>query len=129
MTLFIEIKPKPAPRPRVTKNNTYNDEDYTSYKEVIALAYTAKYGKSLNTDPFTMKLDFFFQIPKSWSKRKKENAKWHTSRPDTDNLVKGICDALNGIAYKDDSQVCYMQARKQYAAMNGIRIEIEELKI
>ena len=128
MIIFIKIKPKPAPRPHVTRNGTYNNKDYTDYKRVIAQTYRARHGKSLNTNPIAMKLDFFFEVPKSWSNKKKENAKWHVSRPDTDNLVKSIKDALNGVAYKDDSQVCHLQARKQYAEFSGVRIEIEEME-
>jgi len=127
MVIFIEIKPKPAPRPRVTRYGTYNNKDYTDYKKVIALKYKSVHGSPATKKPIAMKLDFFFEVPKSWSKRKKGAAKFHTSRPDADNLAKSIKDALNGIAYKDDSQVCYLQVRKQYAAFNGVRIEIEEL--
>lgn len=125
--LFIAIKPMPAPRPRVTKNGTYNAKEYTKYKEAIRLAYVSKNkGYPIESAMF-MRIDFFFEIPKSWSKKKKEAAKWHTSRPDTDNLVKGVKDALNGVAYKDDSQVCYVVARKQYAHTSGIKIEIESI--
>ncbi len=83
--------------------------------------------KTPTMSPIFMKIEFFFEIPKSWSKVKKDGAKWHISRPDTDNLVKGVKDALNGIAYRDDAQVCFLQARKQYAQTSGILIEIEEI--
>lgn len=124
---FIKIKPKPAPRPRVTRNGTYNDKSYTEYKNAIKLAYISVHGKTQNTNPIMMVLEFFFETPKSWSKKKKEDAKWHISRPDADNLSKSIKDALNGVAYKDDSQVCFLQVRKQYARFNGVKIEITEI--
>ena len=120
--LFLEVKPMPAPRPRVTRNGTYNKKEYTQYKELIKMAYIAKYKGCLTYKPVAMYLDFFFKIPKSWSKKKKENARWHTSRPDSDNLAKSIKDALNCVAYLDDSQVCFLQVRKQYAQMNGVKI-------
>jgi len=125
--LFIQIRPKPAPRPRVTRNGTYNAKEYSQYKEIIRLAYVAKNKGYPTEKPIAMNIDFFFAIPKSWSKKKKETAKWHTSRPDTDNLVKSIKDALNGVAYKDDSQVCNLFARKQYASFDGVKIEIIEI--
>lgn len=75
-----------------------------------------------------MHVIFLFDIPKSWSKKKRENTTWHTSRPDSDNLLKGVKDALNGIAYIDDAQVCYVSAKKQYAEASGIEIEIIKLK-
>ena len=128
MKIFIPIKPMGAPRPRVTRNGTYNDLKYTNYKKAIALISNSKFKIPSNA-PFFMKLDFFFEIPKSWSKAKKESAKWHVFKPDSDNLAKGVKDALNGIAYVDDAQVCFLQIRKQYAQSEGILIEIEEIMI
>lgn len=127
INLFIEITPKAAPRPRFGNGRAYNKKDYTQYKEAIRLSYISKNKGYPSDSPIFMKIDFFFKIPKSWTKKKKEEAKWHTSKPDTDNLVKSIKDALNGVAYKDDSQVCYIQARKQYARFEGIKIEIQNI--
>lgn len=124
--VFIEIKPKAAPRPRVTRNGTYNPKSYTDYKKAIALISKTKFKKS--SEPLKMHIDFFFKIPKSWSKVKKENIPHHTSRPDIDNLIKSIKDALNGVAYDDDSQVVSIFARKQYADRDGVLIEIIESK-
>ena len=125
MKIFIPIDPMAAPRPRVTRNGTYNDPKYTNYKNAISLMAKSKCTISLL--PIYMKIDFFFTTPKSWSQKKKDAAKWHTLKPDIDNLQKGVKDALNGIAYNDDSQVCLVQARKQYATSSGILIEIENI--
>ena len=75
-----------------------------------------------------MRIEFFFIVPKSWPKKRKDDAKWHTNKPDIDNLQKAVKDALNGIAYRDDSQVCQVCARKQYAQSDGMMIEIEEIE-
>jgi len=41
-------------------------------------------------------------------------------------LGKAICDALNGIAYKDDSQIVDGRVRKFFCEKNGTaRTEIE----
>lgn len=128
MRLWIPIEPMGAPRPRVTRFGTYNDPKYTSYKYAIALVAKSK-KLTLSTSPICLKIDFFFTVPKSWTKKKKEAAKWHTSKPDLDNLEKGVKDALNGIVYKDDSQVCLLQSRKQYAEFAGIVVEIEEIDV
>lgn len=37
------------------------------------------------------------------------------STPDVDNLTKFVLDALNGVAYKDDRQVCELCASKRYS--------------
>lgn len=126
INIFYPVKPKSAPRPRVTKNGTYNNADYTKWKNGLKLLAKTKCKKPLEGAIF-MKIEYFYNIPKSWNKAKKENAKWHTFKPDIDNLQKSVLDALNGIAYIDDSQVCYIQARKKYADIDGVKIEIERI--
>jgi len=123
--VYIKIKPKAAPRPRVTRNGTYNPKAYTDYKRLIALVSRTKFEKS--DSALFMHVDFYFKIPKSWSKAKKADIPYHTSKPDVDNLIKSIKDALNGIAYKDDSQVVQVFARKQYADEDGVLIQLKEL--
>ncbi len=122
--VFINIRPKPAPRPRVTKNGAYNDGAYTKYKRDIALICKSKF--ELSTEALHLHVCFYFKIPKSWTKARKENPPFHTSRPDVDNLVKSIKDALNGVAYKDDSQIVSAFALKQYAENDGVFIQLKE---
>jgi Holliday junction resolvase RusA-like endonuclease len=125
--IWIPIQPIGAPRPRVTRNGTYNDPKYTSYKKAIALYCSHKFG--ISDKPIAMYVTFCFEQPKSWSKKKKAETSWHTSKPDIDNIQKGLKDALNGVAYIDDSQICYVIARKQYAEQAGIMLEIKELML
>lgn len=122
--VFINIRPKPAPRPRVTKNGTYNAGDYTKYKKEISVA--GKEVFELSSKPLHLYVAFFFEVPKSWTKAKKASNPFHVSKPDVDNLIKGIKDALNGIAYKDDSQVVSVFALKQYAENDGVFIQLKE---
>ena len=59
----------------------------------------------------------YFQIPKSWSKKKQKMAAdgiiVPTKKPDTDNLAK-IKDALNCVAWADDAQVVDEEVHKRY---------------
>lgn len=52
-----------------------------------------------------------------------------TTKPDlTDNLNKGLFDAMQGIVFLNDSQVCEMNdVKKYYSFTPGIIITIEEL--
>ena len=35
-------------------------------------------------------------------------------KPDADNIAKVICDALNKVAYGDDTQICSLKVDKRY---------------
>ena len=44
-----------------------------------------------------------------------------------DNIVKIIADALNGLAYVDDTQIVDITAQKRYAEIPRVEVEIEEI--
>lgn len=48
------------------------------------------------------------------------------TRPDLDKLIRGVLDALTGIAYVDDGQVVSISATKIYSNFVGVKIGIEE---
>jgi Holliday junction resolvase RusA-like endonuclease len=70
-------------------------------------------------------------VPPSWSKKKRSaalnNAVRPTGKPDIDNLIKTIGDALNGIMWRDDSQIVMLQARKFYATEPFTVLTVEAL--
>jgi Holliday junction resolvase RusA-like endonuclease len=80
--------------------------------------------------PVMMTVDIYRGIPKSWSKTKQEQAERGiikpTLKPDVDNYVKAIKDALNGIAYVDDSQVTVLLISKYYDRVPRVEIKVEE---
>ena len=45
-------------------------------------------------------------------------------KPDLDNVLKAVKDALNGIAYRDDVQVCFVLARKLFCDEGRERLEV-----
>lgn len=67
--------------------------------------------------PIRLTVRFFMPVPESISKKKKSllYGKSHTKKPDLDNLVKTVCDALNGVVWNDDSQIVELYETKQYA--------------
>ncbi len=48
-------------------------------------------------------------------------------KPDCDNIMKIICDALNGFAYKDDAQIVLAQIGKEYAEDGRTVVKIWEV--
>ena len=59
---------------------------------------------------------YHHRIPAPLSKRQWRRNEYHLlpcwARPDEDNLGKFINDALNGIVWKDDSQICFVVRTK-----------------
>lgn len=55
---------------------------------------------------------------------KKPAPKHHTQKPDMDNLVKLLKDALNKIVWDDDAQVCSTFARKVWLEEGPSRMEL-----
>src|SRR3989338_1543920 len=56
-------------------------------------------------------LQVFLPRPKSAPKRKRLR---HQKRPDLDKVIRGVLDALTGVVFRDDSQVCSISAQKDY---------------
>jgi len=82
----------------------------------------------------SIKATFCMTRPKShfrtgkYSSILKDNAPTrHTGRPDLDNLIKFVSDALNGVFYKDDSQIDSIAAVKFYDVVPRTEIEIDDI--
>lgn len=72
----------------------------------------------------------YFDIPKSTSKKKEAEMLAGnispTKKPDADNIIKIILDAMNKFAFKDDTQVTKLEIEKKYDKTPRIYIKIEE---
>nr|WP_262905680.1 RusA family crossover junction endodeoxyribonuclease [Hymenobacter siberiensis] len=115
------IVPRPAERPRFSKfGGAYNSKAYSSYKQSLVEALKAKIFEGqirLPADYAGVSADFYLPVPKSWTKKKKaaHYGMLHRSKPDADNYLKAICDAMTEAkVFTDDGQVAQMVARKWY---------------
>ncbi len=76
--------------------------------------------------PLSLTVRAYFARPKSLPKKRL----WPVGKPDIDNLVKLIADALEGLAWVNDSAIVDLQAQKRYAVYPDLpRVEIEVSKI
>ena len=57
-------------------------------------------------------------------KLKASAPRWHTNKPDIDNYIKFLLDCLNGLAWKDDAQIVFLDAIKCYAETPKTVIEV-----
>lgn len=83
--------------------------------------------------PIGVEVLFVFPPLSSWSKKKKallESGEviYKETKPDlTDNLMKGLFDALNGIVFTDDARVCKVESKKIYGLVPRIELKVYEL--
>ena len=91
-----------------------DDHPIHAYKEAVRLsARVAMAGLAPAEGPVLVTILFRFARPKSHTKAARLDDN-HTQKPDLDNLAKACLDALNGICWADDSQVCQIRASKAW---------------
>lgn len=118
--MFITIKPMGKPRmtqrdkwserPIVIRYHTFCDEIRRQYKSTL---------------PTRIELTFYIPMPKSWSKKRRlaQMATPHQMKPDIDNLIKAVMDALS----LEDSYIWEVHAAKFWTTEEGQGIEITAL--
>lgn len=128
-----EVKGKGRPRFARVGNyvKTYNDKETVSYEEHIRQSFIASGQAPFPEDtPLSVYIRADVSIPKSASKKKRDlmlTGKIRpTKKPDPDNIAKAVLDALNKVAYKDDTQVIHLSVNKRYADMPKLEIEITD---
>lgn len=137
MKYEFEIKEKAIgkQRPRYSSitGKMYTPTKTSTFEGKVKWAFKSKYNVAteLSTKPFKAKITAIFEPAKSLSKKKKEELLYkvdYTKKPDADNIAKIILDSLNGLAYKDDSQVSALLVLKDYGKENKILVELEEIE-
>lgn len=131
----IEGKIKGKGRPRFSNYGkfvkAYTPSDTASYENLIKLQFRISCGDWYSELPLKMKIKAIHGIIKSASKKDKarmlSGELKPTKKPDADNIVKIICDALNNIANKDDTQIVELEFKKAYGELEKVIVEIEEI--
>ena len=126
MTYFsIDINPMGAVR--MTQAGKFvkdNAKRYLSYKNVLGYEAKKHFKEPLN-GPIEMIVVFYMQEPKKMPKGRT----LPTVKPDIDNMVKGVMDSLNKIAWNDDNQVVKVSMTKLYAKQPRIYIDVSEFSL
>lgn len=138
MYFFVEGKPQGKARPRFSQKShtAYTPKNTADYEKRIRQSFRECQGEfqKLPSDCYAcVKIQAQYSIPKSWSKRKKKEAIAGlivpTTKPDGDNILKVVLDALNGLAYEDDRQVVKMGIIKVYGVNPGLMVQVGEYKV
>ena len=86
-------------------------------------------GQILLEGPVGLEMSVMIAIPASWSEKKRLAASRGeirpTGRPDVDNYLK-LVDALNGICWRDDSQVVEARVTKYYSMTPMVVLQIRD---
>ena len=137
ISFFVPMAPVAKRRPRFYRRGkgvgTYKDpREQTDEGKFLAMALAHKPIRPLE-GPIRLRLIFFRPLLKSFSKRKREMAQrcliMPDTRPDLDNYVKFVKDALDGIFWQDDAQIVILEAQKRYESKTwpaGVFVEIRE---
>ena len=118
-------EPQGKARARTCGGHTNTPEKTVLYENLIKTEYARQCGNrkfSILSDgtaqPVAVRIEAVYGIPKSYSKKKRERALngelAPTKKPDADNIAKVVCDALNGVAYVDDTQVIDLRVFKRF---------------
>lgn len=123
-------------RPRAARKGSfitiYTPRETKNYEKKVEIEYNKIYRGQQLPGPLTVKVEGIFSVPSSASKKKQlemlEGNIPHIKKPDCDNMAKVCLDALNGIAYSDDSIIDNLIISKKYGEKPMVRITIYQNK-
>lgn len=129
-TITFEVlgEPQGKGRPRFARRggyvSTYTPPKTKAYEKMIRDAFIDVASKNLVkrymfTSFVSVDIEAYFDVPKSVSKVKRDllrAGEFCSKKPDGDNIIKVVLDALNEVAYADDKNVIDIHVAKYYAA-------------
>lgn len=131
ITFEVPGDPVPQPRPRITTRGRHGHA-YTpaahpihAYRAAIAEAAREAGAKPTDAAPITLIVDLVFARPKSHYRKSgvREDAP-KLPRADCSNVLKGLEDALNGVAWVDDTQVGRVVVEKTWGSEGRTTVRI-----
>ncbi|NNB48907.1 MULTISPECIES: RusA family crossover junction endodeoxyribonuclease [Pseudomonas chlororaphis group] len=123
-------------RPRVSTigghARMFTPQKTANYETLIAMAaQQAMAGRELIGGPVLVEMKILVSVAASWSKKKTAEALagdvMPTKKPDADNVLKAICDGINGIVFKDDVQVVNVSLSKRFSETPGVSVRVVPL--
>lgn len=129
---MLEFTVPTAPVAKARARSTRSGHHYTPKKTVDFESMVAWYakaamaGKPLYEGALIVTLYYGIPIPKILEPRiKKGELIYPTKRPDMDNYEKSVLDGMNGVVYKDDSQIVATFHKKRYTRNPRVVISVD----
>lgn len=143
ISFHVQGDPKGQPRPRAFARRmgdkfvarVFDSGTAEEWKGQVAVAAKPHTPVAPILGPVQMRAGFVFRRPKSHFRANgelKPNAPTqYTSKPDIDNLLKAVMDALTQLGgfWHDDQQVAFVTSWKNYGANAGAVIEIKPVDL
>lgn len=139
-TFTIPGEPGAKGRPRLSVDRyrgypkIHTPDKTINYENLVILEYDKVYHEAELYAPKVMlelSIDAYYTIPESISKKKKEAMAAGlirpTKKPDIDNVLKIIADALNKVAYHDDSQIVSVCVNKYYSEKPRVEVALSKI--
>lgn len=126
-----KITGKARPRVNTETGRAYTPTNTKDYEILVKQYFKIKYPRyEMLQGRVKVKIIAYFLIPKSTSQKQQklmiEDELSPTKKPDIDNIIKIVLDALNKMAFKDDSQITKIDIEKKYSLEEKVYIKIEE---
>lgn len=131
LTITIPGELRGKGRPRFGKGRTYTPAATQNAEAwVRACAMQAVTGAPLS-GPIAVALHIGVAVPRSWPQKRRAQALaglvWPTGRPDLDNQLKLVGDALNGIVWADDAQIVRAEVVRRYVEVPASVLTVTEV--
>lgn len=136
ITFEVPGEPRGKGRPRFSsyggRVHTRTPDETVLYENQIKFAYKQATNRFFESGrPLMLTIYAIQAVPKSASKKKQaamlDGLIRPTKKPDWDNIGKVVCDALNGIAYADDTQIVDGRVVKKFGERPRLVIMLDEL--
>lgn len=122
LKLSYDFPPVPKKRARITRFGTYTPKECVRFEQLLrsATSFKLPFGFEVLDEAIGISVIFKFQKPKKMPKGRI----YPSVRPDIDNYLKSVLDALNGVLWKDDGLIVVVVAKKIYSDEAGIDLSL-----
>lgn len=139
ITFTVPGVPRPLKRHRISviggHARAYDPDENVANKAAVAYAARAAMGDTILTGPLAVDLEFILPRPKARTPKRLDRMSeeqllrysWPDTKPDLDNMEKLVFDALNGVVWRDDSQVCLVVKGKYYGPVPMTRVTVRAI--
>ena len=128
-------EPQGKERPRMTRSgHAYTPQKTRTYEAEVVAAFRRDCPNFIPWEkgiPLRVRIRAVYAMPQSASQTAKAKMlagqKLPTKKPDADNCIKAITDALNAICYHDDSQIVDVKCVKEYGNEPRVEVTVKEI--